>query len=83
MREFSKWTVCKYRDFQCTDGWYRRNTLYKIISNIDTNIRVCFLTGYDITDSDYSDLTRTKTKSIPNKASLFDTIVRNNQYASE
>ena len=26
--------------------------LYKIISNIDNNIRVCFLTGYDINTSD-------------------------------
>ena len=38
--------------------------LYKIISNIDTNIRVCFLTGYDITDSDYSDLPENKTKVV-------------------
>ena len=36
--------------------------LYKIISNIDTNIRVCFLTGYDINASDYPDLPRNKTK---------------------
>jgi hypothetical protein len=37
--------------------------LYKIMSNIDTNIRVCFLTGYDIKASDYPDLPENKTKS--------------------
>jgi two-component SAPR family response regulator len=36
--------------------------LYKIMSNIDTNIRVCFLTGYDIKASDYPDLPKNKTK---------------------
>ena len=36
--------------------------LYKIMSNIDTNIRVCFLTGYDIKASDYPDLPPNKTK---------------------
>jgi two-component system, OmpR family, response regulator len=35
--------------------------LYKIISNIDTNMRVCFLTGYDIDASDYPDLPQNKT----------------------
>ena len=38
--------------------------LYKIISNIDNNIRVCFLTGYDINASDYPDLPENKTKII-------------------
>jgi DNA-binding response OmpR family regulator len=38
--------------------------LYKIISNIDTNIRVCFLTGYDIKASDYPDLSESKTKIV-------------------
>ena len=38
--------------------------LYKIISNIDTNIRVCFLTGYDINASDYPDLPENKTKIV-------------------
>jgi DNA-binding response OmpR family regulator len=37
--------------------------LYKIISNIDSNIRVCFLTGYDINVSDYPDL-QNKTKIV-------------------
>ena len=36
--------------------------LYKIISNIDSNICVCFLTGYDINASDYPDLPENKTK---------------------
>ena len=36
--------------------------LYKIMSNIDTNLRVCFLTGYDIKASDYPDLPKNKTK---------------------
>jgi two-component system OmpR family response regulator len=35
--------------------------LYKIISNIDSNIRFCFLTGYDINASDYPDLSQNKT----------------------
>ena len=38
--------------------------LYKIISNIDTNIRVCFLTGYDIKAPDYPDLKESKTKIV-------------------
>ena len=38
--------------------------LYKIISNIDKNIRVCFLTGYDINASDYPDLPENKTKIV-------------------
>ena len=38
--------------------------LYKIMSNIDTNIRVCFLTGYDIKGSDYPDLPENKTKIV-------------------
>ena len=38
--------------------------LYKIMSNIDTNIRVCFLTGYDIKASDYPDLPENKTKIV-------------------
>ena len=38
--------------------------LYKIISNIDTKIRVCFLTGYDIKGSDYPDLPENKTKIV-------------------
>ena len=38
--------------------------LYKIISNIDTNIRVCFLTGYDINASDYPDLPENKTRIV-------------------
>jgi DNA-binding NtrC family response regulator len=38
--------------------------LYKIISNIDSNIRVCFLTGYDIIASDYPDLPENKTKIV-------------------
>lgn len=38
--------------------------LYKIMSNIDTNIRVCFLTGYDIKASDYPDLPKNKTKIV-------------------
>ena len=38
--------------------------LYKIISNIDTNIRVCFLTGCDINASDYTDLPENKTKIV-------------------
>jgi hypothetical protein len=38
--------------------------LYKIISNIDTNIRVCFLTGYDISASDYPVLPENKTKIV-------------------
>jgi two-component system OmpR family response regulator len=37
--------------------------LYKIISNIDSNIRVCFLTGYDISVSDYPDV-QNKTKIV-------------------
>lgn len=36
--------------------------LCKIISNIDTNIQVCFLTGYDINASDYPDSPQNKTK---------------------
>ena len=38
--------------------------LYKIISNIDNNLRVCFLTGYDINASDYPDLPENKTKIV-------------------
>ena len=38
--------------------------LYKIMSNIDTNIRVCFLTGYDIKASDYPDLPENKAKIV-------------------
>jgi two-component SAPR family response regulator len=38
--------------------------LYKIMSNIDTNIWVCFLTGYNIKASDYPDLPPNKTKII-------------------
>ena len=38
--------------------------LYKIMSNSDTNIRVCFLTGYDIKASDYPDLPENKTKIV-------------------
>ena len=38
--------------------------LYKIISNIDNNIHVCFLTGYDISASDYPDLPENKTKFV-------------------
>ena len=38
--------------------------LYKIISNIDTNIRVCFLTGYDIKAPNYPDLPDNKTKIV-------------------
>ena len=38
--------------------------LCKIISNIDNNIRVCFLTGYDINVSDYPDLPENKTKIV-------------------
>lgn len=38
--------------------------LYKIISNIDINLRVCFLTGYDINASDYPDLPKNKTKIV-------------------
>ena len=38
--------------------------LYKIISNIDSNICVCFLTGYDINASDYPDLPENKTKIV-------------------
>ena len=38
--------------------------LYKIMSNIDTNIRVCFLTGYNIDPSDYPDLPEKKTKIV-------------------
>ena len=38
--------------------------LYKIMSNIDTNIRVCFLTGYDINASDYPDLPENKTRIV-------------------
>jgi DNA-binding response OmpR family regulator len=38
--------------------------LYKIISNIDTNTRLCFLTGYDINTSDYPDLLENKTKIV-------------------
>jgi two-component system, OmpR family, response regulator len=38
--------------------------LYKIISNIDTNTQVCFLTGYDINASDYPDLPENKTKIV-------------------
>jgi hypothetical protein len=50
--------------------------LYKIISNIDTNIRVCFLTGYDINASNY--LAREQNQNC-SEASLFDAIVRNHQ----
>ena len=64
IQEFSKWTV-QCPDIRCTDGWYWRDKLYKIISNIDTNIRVCFLTGYDINASDYPDLPENKTKIGP------------------
>jgi two-component SAPR family response regulator len=38
--------------------------LYKIISNIDSNIQVCFLTGYDINASDYPDLPENKIKIV-------------------
>ena len=38
--------------------------LYKILSNIDTKIRVCFLTGYDINAGDYPDLPEHKTKIV-------------------
>jgi CheY-like chemotaxis protein len=38
--------------------------LYKILSNVDTNIRVCFLTGYNIEPSDYPDLPENKTKIV-------------------
>jgi DNA-binding NtrC family response regulator len=38
--------------------------LYKIMSNIDTNIQICFWTGYDIKASDYPDLPPNKTKII-------------------
>jgi len=38
--------------------------LYKIMSNIDTNLRVCFLTGYDINASDYPELPENKTKIV-------------------
>ena len=38
--------------------------LYKIMSNIDTNIQVCFLTGYDIKASDYPDLPENKIKIV-------------------
>jgi two-component system OmpR family response regulator len=38
--------------------------LYKIISNIDSNLRVCFLTGYDINASDYPDLPENKTRIV-------------------
>ena len=38
----------------------------KIMSNIDTNIRVCFLTGYDIKVSDYPDLPVNKNKIMLN-----------------
>jgi len=37
---------------------------YKIISNMDNNMRVCFLTGYDINKSDYPDLLENKTKIV-------------------
>ena len=38
--------------------------LYKIMSNIDTNIRVCFLTGYEINAYDYPELPENKTKIV-------------------
>jgi DNA-binding response OmpR family regulator len=38
--------------------------LYKIISNIDTNIRVCFLTGYDINAYNYPDLPENRMKIV-------------------
>jgi two-component system OmpR family response regulator len=41
--------------------------LYKIISNIDFNIRVCFLTGYDLNDlntANYRELPENKTKIV-------------------
>lgn len=38
--------------------------LNKIISNIDNNIRACFLTGYDINASEYPDLPENKTKIV-------------------
>jgi DNA-binding NtrC family response regulator len=38
--------------------------LYKIMSEIDTNIRVCFLTGYNIKPSDYPELPENKTKIV-------------------
>jgi two-component SAPR family response regulator len=38
--------------------------LYKIISNIDTSIRVCFLTGYDINASNCPDLPENKIKIV-------------------
>jgi DNA-binding response OmpR family regulator len=38
--------------------------LYKIISNIDNNLRVCFLTGYVINASDYPDLPENKMKIV-------------------
>jgi hypothetical protein len=34
------------------------------MSKIDTNIRVCFLTGYNIKPSDYPDLPENKTKIV-------------------
>jgi DNA-binding response OmpR family regulator len=38
--------------------------LYKIMSIIDNNIRVCFLTGYEIQAADYPDLPENKTKIV-------------------
>jgi DNA-binding NtrC family response regulator len=38
--------------------------LYKIMSNIDTNIQVCFLTGYNIDPADYPELPENKTKIV-------------------
>jgi two-component SAPR family response regulator len=38
--------------------------LYEIMSKIDDNIRVCFLTGYNIKPSDYAKLPENKTKIV-------------------
>jgi DNA-binding NtrC family response regulator len=38
--------------------------LYEIISKIDDNIRVCFLTGYNIKPCDYAKLPENKTKIV-------------------
>ena len=49
---------------RCLAMSHFRNSNHNAVmqANIDTNIRVCFLTGYDINASDYPDLPQNKTK---------------------
>ena len=57
------WTV-QSRDLDVLMDGIGGIGLYKILSNVDTNLRVCFLTGYNINASDYPDLPENKTKIV-------------------